>query len=173
MHVRKIENGRMSGWLYDEAKVGDAMQIQGPSGDCFYVAGRPEQPILLAGTGTGLAPLYGILRDALASGHTAPIWIFHGARDPGSLYLTDELRAIAAAHPNVRYRPSALEGEPSGDIGVGPIDKLVLAELPKLAGFRAFLCGHPKTVGAVKKRVFLAGIPMREIHADPFLPSAA
>ena len=117
--------------------------------------------------------LYGILRAALASGHTAPIWLFQGARDPESLYLVDELRAIAAANPQVRYRPSALSGEPSEGIDVGPIDKLVLTELPKLNGFRAFLCGHPRSVGAVKKRVFLAGIPMREIHADPFLPSAA
>jgi NAD(P)H-flavin reductase len=173
LHVRKLREGRMSGWLYSEAEVGEKVHIQGPSGDCFYVAGRPEQPILLAGSGTGLAPLYGVLRDALANGHTGPIWLFHGAREEGGLYLMDELRAIAEANPQVRYRPSVFMGEPSGDVRVGSLEKLIIEELPKLVGFRAFLCGHPEIVSGVKKRVFLAGIPMREIHADPFLPSAA
>jgi CDP-4-dehydro-6-deoxyglucose reductase, E3 len=172
MHVRKIPQGRMSGWLYEEASVGHPITLQGPSGECFYIPGRPEQPILLAGTGTGLAPLYGILRDALAQGHTGPIWLFHGALNKEGLYLTEELRAIAAAHTNVRYRPSVFMGEPSGDVSVGAIDKLVAGELPKLAGFRVFLCGDPPLVAALKKKVFLAGAALKEIHADPFLPSS-
>lgn len=173
IHVRKLPEGRMSGWLYDKAAVGDVLQLQGPSGDCFYVEGRPEQPILLAGTGTGLAPLYGVLRDALAKGHTGPIWMFHGSRAAAGLYYIDEIRAIAAAHPNVRYRPSALTGDPADGLPLGALDKMLAAELPKLVGYRAFLCGDPMIVGALKKRVFLAGVLMREIYSDPFLPSAA
>jgi hypothetical protein len=63
-------------------------------------------------------------------------------------------------------------GEPSGDVRAGAIDKLVAGELPKLAGFRVFLCGHPELVAALKKKAFLAGAGLREIHADPFLPSS-
>lgn len=173
MHVRKIPDGRMSGWLYDEAKVGDALMLQGPSGDCFYVPGKPEQPLLLAGTGTGLAPLVGVLRDALARGHTGPIWLYHGARSAAGLYLTDELRALAAAKPQLRYVPSVLAGDVSEGLPVGPLEALVAADHKKLVGFRAFLCGSPRTVGALKKRAFMAGVLMREIHADPFLPSPA
>jgi CDP-4-dehydro-6-deoxyglucose reductase, E3 len=173
VHVEKLVNGRMSGWLYDEARVGDEVSLQGPSGDCFYVEGRPEQPLLLAGTGTGLGPLYGVLKAALAAGHTGPIWLFHGASSPEGLYLMDEMRAIAAAHPQVRYRPTALAGEPRAGLAVGPIDKLVVAELPRLVGFRAYFCGAPRAVSSLKKRAYMAGVLMRELHADPFLPSMA
>ena len=62
----------MSGWLGTEARPGEAVRLQGPVGECFYVPGQPEQPLLLAGTGTGLAPLYGIVRDALAAGPHRP-----------------------------------------------------------------------------------------------------
>src|SRR4029434_10749393 len=44
LHVRRIAGGKMSGWLHDEARVGDQVSIVGPSGDCFYVPGREEQP---------------------------------------------------------------------------------------------------------------------------------
>ncbi|HLM75196.1 MAG TPA: 2Fe-2S iron-sulfur cluster-binding protein [Polyangiaceae bacterium] len=171
MHIRKLPNGRMSSWLFDEAKVGDSVVLQGPSGECFYVPAQPEQPLLLAGTGTGLAPLYGILRDALLQGHTGPIWLFHGAVDPSGLYLVSELRAIAASHPNVMYIPCVLRGEEAGDVRVGPLDQVLFKELPKLKGFRAFVCGDPALVAALKKKIFLAGAPLKEIYADAFLPS--
>jgi NAD(P)H-flavin reductase len=78
LHIRKIPNGAMSGWFHDTARPGDRVTVIGPSGECFYVEGREDQPLLLAGTGTGLAPLYGILRDAIARHHRGPIYIFHG-----------------------------------------------------------------------------------------------
>jgi NAD(P)H-flavin reductase len=171
MHVRKLPQGRMSSWLFDEAVVGESVVLQGPSGECFYMAGQPEQPLLLAGTGTGLAPLYGVLRDALLQGHTGPIWLFHGAVEPSGLYLVSELRVIAASHPNVRYVPCVLRGEEAGDVRVGPLDQVLFKELPKLKGFRAFVCGDPALVAALKKKIFLAGAPLKEIFADAFLPS--
>jgi CDP-4-dehydro-6-deoxyglucose reductase, E3 len=173
MHVRKMPNGRMSGWLFDEARVGDELLIQGPSGECFYVPGQADQPILLAGTGTGLSPLYGVLRDALGQRHTGPIYLFHGARDVGGLYMTDELRALAGKYANVRYRPSVYAGEPRGDVRAGALDKLILGELPKLRGFRVFLCGGPDIVAVLRKKAFLAGAALKDIHADPFLPTAS
>ncbi|MBZ0253442.1 MAG: 2Fe-2S iron-sulfur cluster binding domain-containing protein, partial [Candidatus Methylomirabilis sp.] len=64
VHVRRAPGGRMSGWIFDGLAEGDALSVRGPAGSCFYVPGREDQPMLLIGTGTGLAPLYGIARDA-------------------------------------------------------------------------------------------------------------
>ena len=173
LHVRLLPGGAMSGWLRTEARPGDAVRIQGPAGECFYVPGRPEQPLLLAGTGTGLAPLYGIVRDALEEGHTGPIWLFHGAREPRGLYLVEELRELAARHPNLHYRPSVLEGRLEEGVQVGALDALIRAECPKPVGWRAFLCGNPELVVSLRKKLFLAGLSLKDIHADAFLPSAS
>lgn len=173
LHVRLLPGGAMSTWFAAVARPGDEVKLQGPAGDCFYLPGRPEQPLLLAGAGTGLAPLYGIVRDALEQGHTGPIWLFHGARNPEGLYLVDELRAMAARHSNLHYRPGVLEGRLSEDVFVGPLDALVRAECPKPVGWRAFLCGNPELVLALRKKLFLAGLSLKDIHADAFLPSAA
>jgi NAD(P)H-flavin reductase/ferredoxin len=171
LHVRLLPGGAMSGWLRTEARPGEAVRLQGPAGECFYVPGRPEQPLLLAGTGTGLAPLYGIVRDALAQGHTGPIWLFHGARDARGLYLVEALRELAARYSNLHYRPSVLEGRLGEGIAVGALDALIRAECPKPVGWRAFLCGNPELVVSLRKKLFLAGLSLKDIHADAFLPS--
>lgn len=103
LHVRKITSGRMSTWLHEEARPGDPVAVQGPAGDCFYVPGRAEQPLLLVGTGTGLAPLYGIVRDALRSRHSGPIRLIHGAVEPSGLYLRRELEELTSRHPHFEY----------------------------------------------------------------------
>lgn len=171
LHVRRTPGGRMSGWLFDEAQPGDPVHLQGPAGECFYVPGRLEQPLLLAGTGTGLAPLYGIARDALAQGHTGPLWLFHGAVEASGLYLVDELRALESQHSNFHYRPSVLRGPERVGVTVGALDALIRETCPRLAGWRAFLCGDPALVLSLRKKLFLAGLSLRDIHADAFLPS--
>ena len=85
-HIRHIADGQFSGWVHNELKIGDTVFVQGPAGDCFYTPGYSEQNLLLIGTGTGLAPLYGIIHDALQQGHTGEIHLFHGALNPAGLY---------------------------------------------------------------------------------------
>ncbi|NOT44843.1 MAG: 2Fe-2S iron-sulfur cluster binding domain-containing protein [Acidobacteria bacterium] len=165
LHVRCLAKGRMSEWVRHRARVGDPVRVLGPSGDCFYVPGRPEQPLLLAGTGTGLAPLYGVLRDALAHGHSGAIRLFHGALRPEGLYLREELTRLCDTHPHVEYVPTLLEAD-------GPLDRVVLDRCPAPAGSRAFLCGDPGLVQGLRKALFLQGMTLGDIHADAFLPAA-
>lgn len=172
LHIRKIAGGKMSGWLHDQARIGERVSVLGPSGDCFYVPGNEEQPLLLVGTGTGLAPLYGILRDALRHGHRGPIHLFHGALHKGGLYLADELRRIIEKHSHVRYTPAVLNGSESEELAVGALDEVVLKRLPKLSGWRGYICGDPAIVQLLKKKLFLSGMASRDIYADAFLPAA-
>jgi CDP-4-dehydro-6-deoxyglucose reductase, E3 len=171
LHVRRIAAGQMSGWFHDEARVGDRVTVRGPSGDCFYVPGSPDQPILLAGTGTGLAPLYGILKDAIRNGHSGPIHLFHGALHKGGLYLVNELRNLAALHGHVSYTPTVLKGGEPEELASGPIDQVVLTRHPKLSGWRVYLCGDPAIVHSLRKKLFLAGAASKDIYADAFVPA--
>lgn len=163
LHIRLLPGGRMSQWIRTQAAAQDHVRVLGPSGDCFYIPGKPEQPLLLVGTGTGLAPLYGILRDALDHGHTGPIHLLHGAVRAAGLYLQQELTALSGG--NVHYHPTLLETD-------GPIDQVVLRRFPPSARSRAFLCGDPAIVASLKKKLFLEGMDLRNIHADAFLPAA-
>ena len=169
LHVRRVPQGQMSSWLFEQAAKDEPVHLRGPAGDCFYTEGNPEQPLLLAGTGTGLAPLMGICKDAVKRGHTGPIRLYHGAVRPEGLYLRTEISNLRREFPNINYTPVVLQdGEPAG-IATGTLDKIIAADQPKLAGWRGFVCGDPATVKLLKKKMFLAGMASREIFADAFL----
>lgn len=167
-HVRILEGGRFSQWLRDEISVGDSIAVSEAHGHCFYLADRREQGMLLVGTGTGLAPLAGILTDALAQGHTGPIYLFHGSRDLGDIYRVEEMRALSQRYPNFHYQP-CLSGEhvPDGYVK-GRVNEVVLATLSNLKGWRVFLCGHPDMVNQMKTQVFLKGAASADIYTDAF-----
>jgi CDP-4-dehydro-6-deoxyglucose reductase len=173
LHVRVFPEGRMSGWLASAAAREVDVAVRGPIGECFYVPGNPKQPLLLAGTGTGLAPLWGILQDALAAGHSGPIELWHGSRTMEGLYLVRELEALAAQHRNFNYHRCVLEGGANADTALGSLDAAVLASAPSFDGHRVFLCGDPGLVNLMKRKVFLKGASMREIHADAFVAANA
>ena len=118
-HVALMPDGKMSGWLHKEATLGDSLSLQGPLGSCFYTPNNPQQPLLLVGTGTGLAPLYGIVRDALQAGHDAPIHLFHGSVEESGLYLVEALQQLACEHAHFTYTPCTLKPGVNSEIECG------------------------------------------------------
>lgn len=174
LHVRRVPGGAVSGWLHDEAAPGSRVALRGPFGDCFLAPGcEPDAPLLLAGTGTGLAPLWGIAREAVRRGHAGPVRLLHGALDEGGLYHRRELEALAEEH-GVDYAACVLRGggDPARRLVAGSLDEVVLAEPVDLRRARAFLCGDPGLVGRMRKGLFLKGMSNRRIFADAFVPSA-
>lgn len=169
LHVRVVSGGRMSTWVRDSLAVGQELSMRGPTGDCLYVDGRPDSPLLLLGTGTGLAPLVGIARDAIARKHRGSITLVHGGRAPEDLYLDVELRGLAKKHPNFRYLPTLSQSEPVPGTANGRVDKVVADQFKSLTGFRVFLCGSPPMVKDARALAYKLGASLDDIHADAFL----
>lgn len=168
IHVRRLENGKMSNWIHDSLRLGDELEFMGPFGECFYQPDQPEQPLVLVGTGTGLAPLIGIIRDALHSDHRGELHVYHGSHDFEGLYLHRELKQLAEKHQNLTYTP-CLSGESRSDeCKTGKADEIAFSDFTNLKGVRLFLCGHPGMVCKAKKTAYLKGAPLEQIHADPF-----
>lgn len=167
LHVRRVPQGKLSGWVHEQLRPGHTVTLQGPGGDCFYLSDRLEQPLLLIGTGSGLAPLYGMVRAALAAGHRGPIRLFHGSRDLNGLYLVEELRAMMKAHSQFDYLP-CLSGPKVPGYADGRAHDVALRELGDLTGWRVYLCGHPEMVRTAQRKTFLAGASLNDIYADAF-----
>ncbi len=185
LHIKRINNGKLSNWLHDEVKTGDVLQIQAATGNCFYTAGQSQQKTLLAGTGTGLAPLIGIARDALQQGHQGDIHLIHGAKQTDELYLHQTLLNMERTHKQFHYHANVLnynneqqnnnfkEHNTLSSISAVPLEQQVVAltthKKANPAEWKVFLCGDEYIVNNLKKKLFLKGVSMTNIYSDPFV----
>ncbi|TNC83030.1 MAG: hypothetical protein C9356_00855 [Oleiphilus sp.] len=168
-HIKVIESGRFSAWLAEQVQVGDTLNLQGPMGSCFYQT-PPDKPMLLAGIGTGLAPLYGVLTEALSVGHQEKINLVLGASDEAHFYFREELVALDLQYSNLHVHWVAQKAEIGAVIQASIYD--YLAELmPDMSGVQVYLCGAESFVHKMKRQCFLAGASMNEILSDAFVAS--
>ncbi|KMT54034.1 iron-sulfur-binding ferredoxin reductase [Pseudomonas fildesensis] len=144
-----------------QLQAGDHLRLGELRGGALqYDPDWQSRPLWLLASGTGLGPLWGVLREALRQDHQGAIRVIHLAHDAGGHYLAQPLAALAASHPNLT------------------VELWTAAELTQaLAQLRlvsrqtlALLCGHPVSVEAFSKRLFLAGLPRNQLLADVFLP---
>jgi len=166
-HIEKISGGIVSEWIFNTLKEGDELQISEALGECFYQAGEEENNLLMIATGSGFAPIYGIVRDALNQGHTGEIHVYQGAGMAEKLYLVDEMKILAEKHENLFYHP-CLSRDATEDFESGRANELALTEHADLKNWTVYLCGHPEMVKATQRKAFLAGASMKDIHSDPF-----
>ncbi len=132
------------------------------AGALHYDPDWQERPLWLLAAGTGLAPLWGILREALRQEHRGPIRLLHLARDREGHYLADALRERAEQHPQLQ------------------VELLTPTELPMaLSALRvqsrqtvALVCGAPGSVEEFSRRLFLAGVPRNQVYSDLFVGHA-
>lgn len=168
-HIRILPNGKFSRFVADELEIGMSLSFSNAQGSCHYLEGKNEQPLLLIGTGTGLAPLYGIIRDALENhNHIGEIHLFHGSRDASGLYFENTLREMEQNYPNFHYTPCLSGDAKSSQYTKGRANQIALEKYPKLNGWRVYLCGQPDMVLSTKRMAYLQGASLKEIYADAF-----
>lgn len=167
-HIRRLPKGRFSNWVHDELELGTRITLSEAQGFCHYLPGRAEQPLLLVGTGSGLAPLSGIIFDALKQGHSGPIHLFHGSRDVNGLYFIEEFRELEQEFDNFNYTPCISGGNADTGYAQGRAHEIALALTQSLKGWRVFLCGHPEMVNITQKMAYLKGAALKDIYFDAF-----
>lgn len=175
LHISQTRAGVFTHWLFEEAKVDDILHIRGPAGDCFYTNQEQEQyPMVLACTGTGLAPLYGIIHEALKQEHKGSITLLHGGRTRQHLYYEKELLALQEKYTNFHYCPSTIEqenDEQASGMFTGKLEDVLdqVLDSDNIAHTRAYLCGNPDFVHGLRKKIFLKGAKSSNIFCDPFI----
>jgi ferredoxin-NAD(P)+ reductase (naphthalene dioxygenase ferredoxin-specific) len=168
--IRRVPDGRVTAYVFEELKVGAALRVSGPLGGA-YLRQKHTGPMLCVGGGTGLAPVLSIVRGALAAGMQNPIHLYFGVRSAQDVYDTERLQALAAAHPNVIVHIVVATGAAGAGQRSGLVTDAIEKDLKTLTGWRAYLCGAPVMVDALNLLVTRMGLGPNHIHADAFYPS--
>lgn len=101
--VKRIEGGRLSRHLCDEAKLGDVLHLGPAQGELVLPEVIDGTWIFLA-AGSGITPLIAMIRELAARGMPVPLHLVYWTRTRAQRCFGDELRALARQFPNFRVR---------------------------------------------------------------------
>lgn len=168
--VARLDGGEVSGFLNDELRAGDQLEVLGPLGRWFIWTpssdSRPRPVALIAG-GSGVVPIVSILRARREAGSSAPMRLLYSVRSPDDVLFPDELsRARDAGVPvDFAYTRSAPVGMP-----VGRVDRervLAVAGDPTERAV-VYVCGTTAFVETVLDWLTAAGHRGEDIRAERF-----
>ena len=168
LHVRHVPGGRFTGGLFQAAREGALLRIEGPFGQLVYRERR--EPALLIAGGTGFAPVKAMLRHVLERGSQRRLHLYWGARTAVDLYEEERVLEWAAAHSQLSYR-AVLSQAPAPTRAhhrLGFVHECVLAEHATLEPFDVYVAGPPELVSAVQGEFPRRGMRLERLHFDSF-----
>lgn len=170
--VRILPDGAFSGYLADEAEVGEMVVVEGPFGRFGLRAGTELSPVFVAG-GTGLAPMMAMLRTLARTAPEAPATLFFGNTDAADVFFERELADLAAGFPGLTVHHSLARPGPGWEGHVGFVTDAVRDHVGDPLNHAYYLCGPPPMIGAARE--LLAGwrVPNTQIHEETFIPSGS
>jgi CDP-4-dehydro-6-deoxyglucose reductase len=169
LHVRHVAGGAFTDYVFNTMQEKAILRFEGPLGT-FFLREDSDKPIILLATGTGFAPIKGIVEHALFTGITRPITLYWGGRHKSDLYMFDLPQKWAAEHANFKFVPvlSQPAAEDHWTGRTGHVQDCTLADHPNLAECQVYACGSPTMVGEAHKVLVGAGLPEEEFYSDAF-----
>jgi len=170
LHVKRSENGMATDrWVFSSLEPGHEVTLSGPYGRFSF---RPlrTQPVLLLGSGTGLAPLKSMVQHIAERGGEHQVTLYHGVGTAADLYDREFFEDFAARHEWFTYRPALSREDFDGRCGRVPA--LLAQDYPRAGGHVAYICGRPEMVDDTMKALMKARLFPRDIYREDFFDSA-
>jgi ferredoxin-NADP reductase/Fe-S-cluster-containing hydrogenase component 2 len=167
--VKREPHGLVSGWLHDELKVGDEVDIEAPNGT-FIFAGTEADCVVLIGSGVGITPMMSVARYLTETHWPGKVYLILGFRTPRDFIFRKEVAELETRNANVAVTVTMSHpGDEPWSGAVGRIGKALLASaVPNIAAHRMHICGPPQMMDATKAAVFELGVPNAQIKTEAF-----
>jgi CDP-4-dehydro-6-deoxyglucose reductase len=169
LHVRHVAGGTFTDYVFNQMQEKAILRFEGPLGT-FFLREDSDKAIILLATGTGFAPIKGIVEHAMFTGIKRPITLYWGGRHKGDLYMFDLAEKWAAEHANFKFVPvlSRPAAEDHWTGRTGHVQDCALADHPDLTQCQVYACGSPVMVAEAHKTLVAAGLPDEEFYSDAF-----
>ncbi len=164
--VRVVPQGPLSRHLAS-LRPGDEVAFRGPTGRSM-IPHEGDRALELMATGTGIAPFYSLARDLLTNGYPKPITLWWGLRLVEDICLTDELDALAAAHPSFSYHITLSQPAPDWSGLRGRVGESVPPRLATLGGRQFYLAGNGAMLEEMAFALSDMGVDLKHIYKEPY-----
>lgn len=162
--VKRVAGGRVSNWMNECVRAGDELEVLPPAG--HFHLGDATRDLLLFGGGSGITPVFSILREALAS-RDCRIRLVYANRDADSVIFRDALRRLAAEHGE-RLQVIHVLDNLQGFLAASDVRHL-------LRGWEeaeCFICGPGPFMDTVESTLLHSGVDSARIHVERFVSPA-
>jgi Na+-transporting NADH:ubiquinone oxidoreductase subunit F len=154
---------------FQELKAGDDLLFQGPYG-AFCLRPDTDRDLILVATGSGIAPVRGMLRDLCDQRDMdRAIVLFFGCRHREDLIFHEEFVELARQYPGFVYHPT-LSQPAAGSWGgmTGRVTAHLAHYLPSVDGRTAFVCGSKAMLKDVGDILVGLGMDKKKIKKEQF-----
>ncbi len=163
--LNRVPAGYFSNHLCD-LTPGATIDFEGPFG--FFVAGPPPRDSLFVATGTGIAPIRGILQGLLSRGGEQNLWLIFGVRYANTILYREEFETLASRHANFHFWPTLSRPVADWSGRRGHVQEHVerlTAERPDL---QVYLCGLKAMVDDLRQRLKARGLDRQQIRYEKY-----
>jgi CDP-4-dehydro-6-deoxyglucose reductase len=163
IHVRRVDGGAFSQYLFESAKVGDLLHLEGPLGRFILRDGVSVKKSVFLATGTGIAPIHALLAS-LARGQArgcGELFLYWGNRQTADAYFQAPLQELARS-AGVSYFEL---------FSPQHVQDVMAGHHPDLSDAQVFASGNPAMITDARTLAAQLGLPGDLFFADPFTAS--
>jgi len=165
---KRVENGRVSRFLLDRAKIGLTVEATGPYGH-FYFDETRHRSIMLIAAGAGITPMISMLRYIDHRGLSIPATLLYGVRTRKDIIFETELERLRKCIPTFNYSVSLSQPDEMWTGRKGRLTReFILAHLTDLDSPTFFLCGPRGFMHSVRQVLTSLGVNEGRITQESF-----
>ncbi|MGL5947752.1 MAG: 2Fe-2S iron-sulfur cluster-binding protein [Aeromonas sp.] len=164
--------GDVSGHLQQTLQVGDSIEAEGPFGEFHWGRLACAKPLFLS-AGSGITPMWSMLKSALQQDPALNAQFIHSARSANDVIFATPLAALSAQHPQLKtatiLETCAADYPYAGRLSAAHLTALV----PDLLERTVFLCGPAPYMASAGQLLAELGLPATRIFQESFGAPAA
>ncbi|GAB5382749.1 MAG: hypothetical protein Alis3KO_40100 [Aliiglaciecola sp.] len=178
--IKQEQNGEVSNYMHEHAKVGDLFDVKFPSGS-FYMDANARHPAVLLAAGVGITPMISMARHVLnegnKTGYVRQLNLFHVNKTWEQTPFKHELESIMEhSQGEIRYFPFTSQGAATDSKSrmPPPSGRMTLDLIKANLGFDKYdfyLCGPAAFMQSLYEQLIDYGVQDERIFAEAFGPS--
>lgn len=174
--VKRVENGEISRYILDTWRVGDEVKSLYPAGR-FTVDDNELGDLVLLGAGSGITPLFSVIKEVLWTDSTRRITLLYSSPRERDIIFRTELDELQRQYLD-RFRLIYLLSNSSDDWNGlrGRLNNVMLERLlPELVGssdpqtLRFYICGPGDYMRMAQFTLVFSGFRPDQIHREDFV----
>ncbi|MFX1495155.1 MAG: flavin reductase family protein [Promethearchaeota archaeon] len=167
--IRKKEDGFVSPFIFENAKVGDLFEVTEPLGNLYYNSLFHGKELVFIAGGCGITPFISMLRDISERAITLNVSLIYGCLTEKDILFRDELEDIQKRRSNVKINYILSEPEPNwkGECGFITRDK-ILNEIGSIKNKYFYIVGNRPMYQFIKEEMKKLGIPKHRMYYEAF-----